>query len=46
LPGTPDRIDSKPGPCLIDFSIAAGANVLPMVPPGSANRDAIESSVE
>jgi acetolactate synthase-1/2/3 large subunit len=34
---------ARPGPCLIDFPIAAGANVLPMVPPGAANRDAIGS---
>lgn len=32
---------AKRGPCLIDVPIAPGANVLPMVPPGAANRDAI-----
>jgi len=32
---------ARPGPCLIDFPITADANVLPMVPPGAANRDAI-----
>ena len=28
---------AAPGPCLIDLPICAGANVLPMVPPGAAN---------
>ncbi len=29
------------GPCLIDVAIDASSNVLPMVPPGAANRDMI-----
>jgi len=35
-----DAIETR-GPCLIDVPIAPAANVLPMVPPGAANRDAI-----
>lgn len=31
-----------PGPCLIDIPITAAENVLPMVPPGAANRDTME----
>jgi acetolactate synthase-1/2/3 large subunit len=30
------------GPCVIDIPIHEGANVLPMVPPGAANRNMIE----
>jgi acetolactate synthase-1/2/3 large subunit len=32
------------GPCLINVPIGAAENVYPMVPPGAANRDMIESS--
>jgi acetolactate synthase I/II/III large subunit len=35
-----------PGPCLINVPIAAEANVYPMVPPGAANRDMIDETVE
>lgn len=33
---------AEPGPMLINVPIPAAANVLPMVPPGAANRDMIE----
>lgn len=36
----------KPGPALINVPIHPMANVLPMVPPGAANRDMIESAPE
>jgi acetolactate synthase-1/2/3 large subunit len=32
---------ASPGPCVIDIPIHEGANVLPMVPPGAANRNMI-----
>ena len=32
------------GPCLIDIPINAAENVLPMVPPGAANRQTIETA--
>lgn len=31
-----------PGPCVIDIAMTDAANVLPMVPPGAANRHTIE----
>lgn len=31
-----------PGPCVIDIAVTDAANVLPMVPPGAANRHTIE----
>jgi acetolactate synthase-1/2/3 large subunit len=33
---------ARPGPCVIDIPIHDAANVLPMVPPGAANRQTIE----
>ncbi|AHF90859.1 acetolactate synthase [Opitutaceae bacterium TAV5] len=33
---------SRPGPCVIDIPIHDATNVLPMVPPGAANRQTIE----
>ena len=35
------EILASPGPCVVDIPIREGANVLPMVPPGSANRNMI-----
>ncbi|MDR1010104.1 MAG: biosynthetic-type acetolactate synthase large subunit [Opitutaceae bacterium] len=35
---------AQPGPCLIDIPIIAAENVLPMVPPGAANRQTIEQT--
>jgi acetolactate synthase-1/2/3 large subunit len=32
---------SGPGPSIVDILIGHGENVLPIVPPGSANRDMI-----
>jgi acetolactate synthase-1/2/3 large subunit len=39
-----DAALAAPGPCVIDIAIPAGANVLPMVPPGAANREMIEQT--
>ena len=33
---------AQPGPCVIDIPVSDTANVLPMVPPGAANRQTIE----
>ena len=33
---------AQPGPCVIDIPVSDAANVLPMVPPGAANRQSIE----
>jgi acetolactate synthase-1/2/3 large subunit len=33
---------AQPGPCVIDIAVTDTANVLPMVPPGGANRQTIE----
>jgi acetolactate synthase-1/2/3 large subunit len=33
---------AQPGPCVIDIPVTDSANVLPMVPPGAANRQSIE----
>lgn len=33
---------AQPGPCVIDIPVSSAANVLPMVPPGAANRDSLE----
>ncbi|MDR2980834.1 MAG: biosynthetic-type acetolactate synthase large subunit [Puniceicoccales bacterium] len=35
---------SLPGPCLVDIPVTSEANVLPMVPPGAANRETIEQT--
>jgi acetolactate synthase-1/2/3 large subunit len=35
---------ASPGPCVIDIPIHEAANVLPMVPPGAANRNMIVES--
>jgi acetolactate synthase-1/2/3 large subunit len=40
------RALGKPGPLLINVPIHPQANVLPMVPPGAANRDMIEMTQE
>lgn len=39
-----DAALAAPGPCVIDIAIPAEANVLPMVPPGAANREMIEQT--
>ncbi|WP_043587459.1 biosynthetic-type acetolactate synthase large subunit [Geminisphaera colitermitum] len=33
---------AQPGPCVIDIPVSNAVNVLPMVPPGAANRHTIE----
>jgi acetolactate synthase-1/2/3 large subunit len=33
---------AQPGPCVLDIAVTETANVLPMVPPGAANRQSIE----
>lgn len=35
---------SRPGPCLLDIAVTDAANVLPMVPPGAANRQTLDDS--
>ncbi len=35
---------TKPGPCLINVPIEENEKVLPMVPPGAANKDMIEAN--
>jgi len=42
LRATIERALSRPGPSLIDVPIREAANVLPIVPPGAANRQMIE----
>lgn len=37
-----DEMLASPGPALVNVPIPAAANVLPMVPPGAANRNMIE----
>jgi len=41
-----DEVFAGPGPALVNVPIAAAANVLPMVPPGAANRDMIERTLQ
>lgn len=48
-PAALDRLDEvlgRPGPALVNVPIPVAANVLPMVPPGAANRDMIEDTTE
>jgi acetolactate synthase-1/2/3 large subunit len=41
-----DDVLVAPGPALVNVPIPAAANVLPMVPPGAANRDMIERTLQ
>lgn len=41
-----DEVLATPGPALVNVPIPATANVLPMVPPGAANRDMIERTLQ
>ncbi|MCX7922973.1 MAG: biosynthetic-type acetolactate synthase large subunit [Clostridia bacterium] len=40
------KVLSEPGPCLINVPVSPDENVMPMVPPGAANHEAIDGSLD